>query len=123
MTNQRSDYSRSFNALSELATRGPDQFLELLGNTKEAEAWLSRHAERVGDMATASELMSQHNPKYILRNYMAQIAIEKAEKGDYSDIDRLLNIVQNPFQEHEGAEEFAGPPPDWAGSLCLSCSS
>jgi uncharacterized protein YdiU (UPF0061 family) len=67
--------------------------------------------------------MLARNPKYILRNYMAQIAIEKAENGDFSEVNRLLHILQNPFDEHPEAEEYAGLPPDWSESLSVSCSS
>ena len=63
------------------------------------------------------------NPKYILRNYMAQTAIEKAQEGDYTEVERLLNIMQTPFDEHPDAEEYAGLPSDWAADISVSCSS
>ena len=70
-----------------------------------------------------SEAMLKTNPKYILRNYMAQAAIEKAEKGDYSEVNLLLDVLQNPFEEHPQAEHYAGLPPDWAETISVSCSS
>lgn len=63
------------------------------------------------------------NPKYILRNYMAQIAIEKAQAHDFSEVDRLLKLVQSPFDEHPDMERYAGFPPDWAQAISVSCSS
>jgi uncharacterized protein YdiU (UPF0061 family) len=63
------------------------------------------------------------NPKYILRNYLAQIAIEKAQQDDFSEIQRLHRILQNLFAEQPEAEAYASLPPDWAGDLCVSCSS
>ena len=67
--------------------------------------------------------MQATNPKYILRNYLAQIAIEKAEKGDFSEIDTLLMLVQNPYDEHPNYEHYANIPPDWEQHLEISCSS
>ena len=63
------------------------------------------------------------NPKFILRNYMAQIAIDKAEAGDYSEIDNLLTLLQSPFEEHPNFQHYAGLPPDWAEQISVSCSS
>ncbi|MFX4227458.1 MAG: hypothetical protein ACFHHU_06145 [Porticoccaceae bacterium] len=54
---------------------------------------------------------------------MAQIAIEKAQKGDYSEVDRLMRILQSPFDEHPDAEEYFAEPPNWASQLSVSCSS
>jgi len=67
--------------------------------------------------------MKQVNPKYILRNHMAEIAIKKAEKKDYSEIERLFNLLQNPFDEQPENEEYAGLPPQWAQEISVSCSS
>ena len=63
------------------------------------------------------------NPKYILRNYMAQAAIEQAYQGDYTEVQLLLEVLQSPFDEHPDAEKYAGLPPDWAEAISVSCSS
>ena len=63
------------------------------------------------------------NPKYILRNYMAEIAIKKAEQKDYSEIERLFDLLQNPFDEQPENETYAGYPPQWAQEISVSCSS
>ncbi len=71
-----------------------------------------------------NEKMRQVNPKYILRNYMAQIAIKKAtEQQDYSEIDKLLNLIHSPYDEHPDMAHYAGLPPDWANTISVSCSS
>ncbi len=71
-----------------------------------------------------AEAMNRVNPKYILRNYLAQIAIGKAEEAqDYSEIDRLLQILSAPFDEQPQFEEYASQPPDWAAHIQVSCSS
>ena len=64
------------------------------------------------------------NPKYILRNYMAQIAIDRAVQAqDYTEIDRQFKLLQKPFDEHPDMAHYAAPPPDWARNIQVSCSS
>lgn len=63
------------------------------------------------------------NPKYVLRNYLAQIAIEKAHQGDFSEVKQLLNVLNSPYEEQPEHEIYAKLPPDWANSLQVSCSS
>ncbi|CAI5522728.1 unnamed protein product [Closterium sp. Naga37s-1] len=82
-------------------------------------------AEKVSDAARRAA-MDAVNPAYILRNYQCQLAIEAAEHGDFSVTQRLQEVLQNPYKEQAGAEEFAQPPPEWAlkpGVCMLSCSS
>ncbi|MCW1952630.1 MAG: YdiU family protein [Flavobacteriia bacterium] len=71
--------------------------------------------------------MNAVNPKYVLRNYMAQLAIEKAEKGDYSLVSTLFELLQKPYDEQPTKEEWFAKRPEWAknkvGSSQLSCSS
>ncbi|CAI5996155.1 unnamed protein product [Closterium sp. NIES-65] len=70
-------------------------------------------AEKVSDAARRAA-MDAVNPAYILRNYQCQLAIEAAEHGDFSVTQRLQEVLQNPYKEQAGAEEFAQPPPEWA---------
>ncbi|MES2323819.1 MAG: YdiU family protein [Pseudomonadota bacterium] len=63
------------------------------------------------------------NPKYVLRNYLAQVAIEKAQNKDFSEVSRLLAILEHPYGEQPGNEAYAALPPDWASHLEVSCSS
>jgi uncharacterized protein YdiU (UPF0061 family) len=67
--------------------------------------------------------MARVNPKYILRNYLAQTAIEKAQNGDFSEVHRLLAVLERPFDEQPENEAYAALPPDWASHLEVSCSS
>ena len=69
------------------------------------------------------EIVKANNPKFILRNYLAQQAIEKAEKGDFSEVNKLLEILKNPFLEHKGLEDYAKESPEWGKNLEISCSS
>jgi uncharacterized protein YdiU (UPF0061 family) len=63
------------------------------------------------------------NPKYVLRNYLAQTAIEKAQNKDFSEIAKLLSILEHPFDEQPEHAKYADLPPDWASELEVSCSS
>jgi uncharacterized protein YdiU (UPF0061 family) len=67
--------------------------------------------------------MNRVNPKYILRNYLAQVAIDKAAQKDYTEINKLLMLLQHPFDEQVEFEAYAALPPDWASTLEVSCSS
>jgi uncharacterized protein YdiU (UPF0061 family) len=62
-------------------------------------------------------------PKYVLRNHLAQQAIDRAEQGDMSEVQRLLKVLSRPFDEQPEAEADAAFPPDWARHLEVSCSS
>jgi uncharacterized protein YdiU (UPF0061 family) len=68
-------------------------------------------------------LMNQINPKYILRNHLAQVAIEKAQQNDFSEVDTLLKILSKPFDEQELFDDYAKPPPLDMQRVAVSCSS
>lgn len=67
--------------------------------------------------------MHRVNPKYVLRNYLAQLAIEKAQIKDFSEVAKLLAVLERPFDEQPENEQYAALPPDWASELEVSCSS
>jgi uncharacterized protein YdiU (UPF0061 family) len=67
--------------------------------------------------------MRQVNPRYVLRNYLAQQAIVQAERGDYAEIERLLTLLSRPFDDQPGMQAYAAEPPDWGRQLEVSCSS
>ena len=82
--------------------------------------------EELSDDKRKSQL-NAINPKYVLRNYMAQMAIESADKEDYSLINELYDLLLNPYDEQPQFEKWFAKRPDWArekiGSSMLSCSS
>ena len=69
------------------------------------------------------EVMKKVNPKYIIKNYILQDAIALAHDGDYSLVNDLLDIAQNPFDEHEKFDKYAHPTPMEFANVKLSCSS
>jgi uncharacterized protein YdiU (UPF0061 family) len=91
------------------------------------DAWVVDYRARLrqeGSVdAARREAMARVNPKYILRNYLAQTAIEKAQNGDFSEVHKLLAVLEHPFDEQPENEAYAALPPDWASHLEVSCSS
>jgi serine/tyrosine/threonine adenylyltransferase len=93
--------------------------------------WMQHYRERVQQEglrdATRRERMHRVNPKYVLRNYLAQLAIDKAEQGDPQLVRELLDVLRQPYAEQPDKEQFAEKRPDWArtraGCSMLSCSS
>jgi uncharacterized protein YdiU (UPF0061 family) len=67
--------------------------------------------------------MHAKNPKYVLRNYLAQVAIERAQQKDFSEVQKLAGILSRPFDEQPEHDAYAALPPDWASELEVSCSS
>ncbi|MBA1202393.1 YdiU family protein [Pseudomonas capeferrum] len=100
-----------------------DDFIDLAGFDRWAEDYLARCQREPENANGRRERMHAVNPLYILRNYLAQRAIEAAEAGDYSEVRRLYQVLCTPFDEQVGMERYAERPPEWGKHLEISCSS
>jgi uncharacterized protein YdiU (UPF0061 family) len=100
-----------------------DLFLDRPGFDAWAASYRARLRKEGSADAARRAAMHKVNPKYILRNYLAQVAIEKAQNGDFSEVRRLLAVLEHPFDEQPDNEAYAALPPDWASHLEVSCSS
>jgi len=105
---------------------------EIKGEILDAwQKWLSVYLRRLNVETLSDEertaKMNLINPKYVLRNYMAQLAIDETDKGDYSLVDELFQLLKNPYDEQPESEKWFAKRPDWArskvGCSMLSCSS
>jgi protein adenylyltransferase len=95
------------------------------------EAWLQRYAARAQQEgvppAMRAQRMNSVNPKYVFRNYLAQLAIDALERDDASVLERLMEVLKRPYDEQPAHDELAERRPEWArqraGCSALSCSS
>jgi uncharacterized protein YdiU (UPF0061 family) len=138
------DYTRFFRGLGAMDDATPtDEALDAFGRAigyddakREAHVhrlhdWVQRWHARVSDDGETARMrrarMHALNPQYVLRNYLAQQAIDAAEGGDLSLVHELLDVMRRPYDEQPGRERFAERRPDWArtkaGCSMLSCSS
>ena len=137
MESIEADYTQTFRDLSELSLEDlkskkiPENswgLHECLKN-KKIHDFLRLYGERVEKENKSDEerleLMQKTNPRYILRNWMAQRAIEMAENDDFSEVNFLLELLREPFKVNQVAEEkgYACKPPGWSKRLAVSCSS
>ena len=122
------DYTNFFRELGDSApqqalARLRDDFTDLAGFDAWAADYRARSALDGDDQEQRRTRMHAANPKYIMRNYLAQQAIEAAEQGDYGPVRELHAVLSQPFAEQPGQERYAQRPPDWGKHLEISCSS
>ncbi len=133
LAENHTDYTRFFRTLSQLDSEDAQTVIDLFVDRDAAHGWLSRYLERVALEQTASgetksaqqrcEQMRAVNPKYILRNYLAQQAIDKAQQGDFSEVHTLAKLLKNPYDDQPEMEAYARLPPEWGKKMVISCSS
>jgi len=137
------DMTIFFRKLSNFKKNEPSKGLEIIqmafykpdnvvGNIeKRWKGWFENYSERLRKETFSDEErkknMNAVNLKYVLRNYMAQLAIDDADKGDYKLIDTLFKMLKRPYDEQPEYEKWFAKRPDWAkdkvGCSMLSCSS
>ena len=130
MQENAADFTLTFRQLSHLHRDDNSQdhlIRDLFVNRDSINHWLIGYRARLrieeSEDTLRHKAMLAANPKYILRNYLAQIAIAKAQDKDFSEIKKLHQILQNPFDEQPEYNSYAALPPNWASTLEVSCSS
>lgn len=126
----RLDLNRFLYALNELDEREDAALIAWAGLNPAPPgllAWLARYRQRLAQEAASAPIrqaqMRAVNPRYLLRNYMAEEAIREAHQGDYRLLNELLALLRTPGQIHPELDRYAQQPPEWAGGICLTCSS
>jgi uncharacterized protein YdiU (UPF0061 family) len=130
MAGERTDYTIALRRLSRFSTaQGADNaaIRDLFVDRGAFDAWAAGYRTRLAAEnsidAERTLAMDAANPKFILRNHLAQEAIHRAEQGDFSETARLLKVLQRPFDEQPEHAAYADFPPDWAQHIEVSCSS
>ncbi len=126
LKNQQTDYTYFFRTLSNYQG-DREELRKIMLLARPLDAWLDIYDKRLElESQSATErthAMKQTNPKYVLKNYMLQEAIDKAKEGDFSGVEDLMVLAKEPFDEHPEFERYAGETPLEHRSLKLSCSS
>ncbi|WP_455378045.1 protein adenylyltransferase SelO [Petrachloros mirabilis] len=130
MQDSRTDYTIVFRELGTFSTEPTaenEKIREHFTNRERFDEWARLYRDRLrNEHGRDSERLTQMNavnPKYVLRNYLAQSAIEKAQEKDFSEIDRLFKLLQDPFTDQPGMDSYAATPPNWGKHIAVSCSS
>lgn len=130
MAQDRTDFTISFRRLCAFSTAADadnSAMRDLFIDRPAFDDWAALYSARLraeGSVdAERAERMRRHNPKFVLRNHLAEQAISQAQAGDFSEVQRLLKVLQRPFDEQPEHEADAGFPPAWAQQLEISCSS
>jgi uncharacterized protein YdiU (UPF0061 family) len=129
LSNFKKGNALSGNEILQEALYKPDELKEEILDLW--KGWFKSYDERLQleqrDDAQRKEKMDAVNPKYVLRNYMAQLAIDDANKGDYKLLDELFSLLKTPYDEQPDMERWFVKRPEWArhkvGCSMLSCSS
>jgi uncharacterized protein YdiU (UPF0061 family) len=130
MAADRCDYTITLRALAAFDSRAGadnallrDQFIDRAA----FDAWARRYGERLraeGSVdAERAARMNRVNPKFVLRNHLADGAIRRAREGDFGEVERLLRVIEHPFDEQPAHAAYAAHPPEWAQHIEVSCSS
>ena len=122
LARSKADFTTVFRRLAT-----PEAARDHLADLAAFDAWLVRYRARLqqeqSDDAERRARMNRVNPKYVLRNHLAQAAIEQAQRGQFGEIETLRALLARPFDEQPGLERYAAPAPPGAPTIEVSCSS
>jgi uncharacterized protein YdiU (UPF0061 family) len=126
----RADFTLTFRHLAQVSkhdTRGDSAVRDLFLDRAAFDAWANDYRQRLSEEArddsARAAAMNRVNPKFVLRNHLAETAIRRAREKDFGEVERLAAVLRRPFDEQPEHAAYAALPPDWAGSLEVSCSS
>jgi len=129
-------YEKKFNVLKNFKEKNPEERKRFF--IEKWSSWLSNYKSRILEEKKDAEqkldensykaknrknFMNKVNPAFVLRNYLLENCIKKAENGNYSEIDKLMELIQNPFNEEENKKEYCEKAPSVGTKICVSCSS
>ncbi len=133
MAQDRCDFTITFRRLAQFApaaiadAEANAGMRDLFIDRPAFDTWAARYAARLareGSIdAERAGRMNRANPKFVLRNHLAEAAIQRAREGDFGELKRLMKVLGRPFDEQPENAADAGFPPDWAQHLEVSCSS
>jgi len=126
MAGGKVDWTIFWRRLSHYVTDGALEPVRDLFPDREAfDQWLLLYSERLPQEqhGLTGDLMLKTNPKFVLRNHLGELAIQRAKLRDFGGVDTLSNLLASPYDEHPGQDDYAGFPPDWASHIEISCSS
>lgn len=141
MHHHQLDFTRFFRSVSALSPQSnvvenfylwqQSEFFPLtLGDEtqlNDAQTWLGRWLSVVGNtddtVQAWQDKLDKINPAFVLRNHLLQHAIEKAQRGDFSELNRLFDALSDPYNAAKIPADYMALPPEWAKTLVLSCSS
>jgi uncharacterized protein YdiU (UPF0061 family) len=122
------DFTIFWRRLSHAVVGSLEPVRDLFLQREAFDAWAARWRARLqalpGFDADATQAqMRRTNPQIVLRNHLGEVAIQRAKQGDFSELARLQNALEHPFEALPGHDDLAGFPPDWASQIEISCSS
>ncbi len=128
MAKEKADYTRTFRLLCQTRQHEAESPLrDEFRDRQHFDQWFSRYRQRLQRESISDQqreaAMKRVNPAVVLRNYLAQLAIEQAEKGDASQLAALHQVLHDPFSSHLEKTDWFRRPPDWGKGLEISCSS
>lgn len=130
LASQRVDHTLAWRHLALVGAHQvhtPPELADLFSDVAPLRSWLERYRQRLRQDsrtdAQRGDAMRLTNPKYVLRNHLAQTAIAQAEAGRFERLHELLRLLDRPFDEQPDHDADAAPAPEWAAQLCVSCSS
>lgn len=121
----RIDHTLFWRRLASAVEGDTEPVRDLMPDRAAFDAWFERHLAALAgqDLLATAAQMRRVNPKYVLRNHLGEQAIAAARQGDMSEVARLLQVLQHPFDEQPEHEALADLPPAWAADIAISCSS